>query len=158
MGMRERTAASSWSIRNWSLTLVVKGPADSSRRVTLLLYSVDDCVGSRDGRSVKPMQVTPCARSRGRARGLASVGRTGLQGGVMTSAARRGGRQARIACAAELELVRLSTSCSTARSPPRSSGAGEGCCARSTVANSRPPRSTQRASRQRGKGNLTLVP
>lgn len=26
----------------------------------LLLYSVDDCVGSREGRSVKPSEVTPC--------------------------------------------------------------------------------------------------
>lgn len=38
----------------------MKGPIDSKNFVMLFEYRVLDCVGSLLGRSVKPMQVTPC--------------------------------------------------------------------------------------------------
>ena len=43
----------------------VKGPMDSRNLDRLLLYSVLACVGSLLGRSVYPMQVTPCVQSEG---------------------------------------------------------------------------------------------
>ena len=53
------TASSLWSMKKWSLCLV-KGPMDSRNLDRLLLYRVLDWVGRRLGRSVYPMQVTPC--------------------------------------------------------------------------------------------------
>lgn len=58
-----RTASSVWSIRNSSLILVVKGPMESRNLEMLLEYRVEDWVGSRLGRSVYPMQVTPCRQA-----------------------------------------------------------------------------------------------